>query len=99
MCTHAVSIMFPIATKSIFQAAPTDETLMLSTIASILSGSVFGDHITPISDTTILSSIASRSAFPSFLFGVDALLLAGQAQPFGVLFAGVCREIANEARS
>ena len=59
---HAVSIMFPIATKAMFLAAPTDEGLMHSTIASILSGAVFGDHVTPISDTTILSAIASRSA-------------------------------------
>ena len=34
-------------------------TLMLATIAAVLSGSVFGDHCSPISDTTILSSMAS----------------------------------------
>lgn len=32
--------------------------LMLATIASVLSGAVFGDHCSPISDTTILSSQA-----------------------------------------
>ena len=31
----------------------------LATFASVLSGSVFGDHCSPISDTTILSSMAS----------------------------------------
>ncbi|MDT8322641.1 MAG: Na+/H+ antiporter NhaC family protein [Bacteroidota bacterium] len=31
----------------------------LGTIASVLSGAVFGDHCSPISDTTILSSMAS----------------------------------------
>jgi tetracycline resistance efflux pump len=30
-------------------------------IASVLSGSVFGDHCSPISDTTIISSMASAS--------------------------------------
>ena len=39
--------------------APGDETLMLATVASILAGSVFGDHCSPISDTTILSSLAT----------------------------------------
>lgn len=37
-----------------------DETLILyNVIASVLAGSVLGDHCSPISDTTILSSLAS----------------------------------------
>lgn len=36
-------------------------TILLATIAAVLSGSVFGDHSSPISDTTILSSMASGS--------------------------------------
>ncbi|MBN1163681.1 MAG: Na+/H+ antiporter NhaC family protein [Candidatus Krumholzibacteriota bacterium] len=35
------------------------ETVLLSSIAAILSGAVFGDHCSPISDTTIMSSMAS----------------------------------------
>jgi Na+/H+ antiporter NhaC len=34
-------------------------TLVLSATASVLAGAVFGDHCSPISDTTILSSMAS----------------------------------------
>ena len=34
------------------------EPLMLAAVASVLSGAVFGDHCSPISDTTILSSQA-----------------------------------------
>lgn len=33
-----------------------DSTLLLPVLAAVLAGSVFGDHCTPISDTTILSS-------------------------------------------
>jgi Na+/H+ antiporter NhaC len=36
-------------------------TLMVGTISSVLAGSVWGDHCSPISDTTILSSMASGS--------------------------------------
>ena len=36
-------------------------SIFLATFASVLSGSVFGDHCSPISDTTILSSTASSS--------------------------------------
>jgi len=35
--------------------------ILLATIGAILSGSVFGDHCSPISDTTILSSMASAA--------------------------------------
>lgn len=35
------------------------EAIFLGTIASVLSGSVFGDHCSPISDTTILSSMSA----------------------------------------
>ncbi len=40
---------------------PPDEThlMLLGSISSVLAGSVFGDHCSPISDTTILSSMAS----------------------------------------
>ena len=49
------AIMIPIAVPI---AVYTDASLSLS-IAAVLSGSVFGDHCSPISDTTIVSSMAS----------------------------------------
>ena len=36
-----------------------DETIFYATVAGILSGSVAGDHMSPISDTTVLSSLAT----------------------------------------
>ena len=35
------------------------QKIFLSTIASVLAGATFGDHCSPISDTTIMSSMAS----------------------------------------
>lgn len=40
-------------------SGPQDMHLLYSSIASVLAGSVWGDHCSPISDTTILSSLAS----------------------------------------
>ncbi len=37
------------------------DTITLSATSSVLAGAVFGDHCSPISDTTILSSMASGS--------------------------------------
>lgn len=37
-----------------------DSSLYCATVAALLGGSVFGDHCSPISDTTILSSISAQ---------------------------------------
>lgn len=50
-------IMLPIAGDL---AAATDVMLILPMMAAVLAGSVFGDHCSPISDTTILSSTGAR---------------------------------------
>lgn len=58
-----VPIVMPMAIQ-LLQGTPDEvvaSPIFVSTFAAILSGSVFGDHCSPISDTTILSSIASGS--------------------------------------
>jgi len=65
-------------------------TILLGTIGAVLSGSIFGDHCSPISDTTIMSSMASaadhidhvRTQLPY------ALSAAGIALVFGYFPAG-----------
>src|SRR5690625_7047217 len=34
-------------------------TILLGTISSVMAGAVFGDHCSPISDTTVLSAMSS----------------------------------------
>lgn len=50
-------IMLPIAGD---MAGATDLALMLPMLSAVLAGAVFGDHCSPISDTTILSSTGAR---------------------------------------
>lgn len=50
-------IMLPIAGDL---AGATDLALMLPMLSAVLAGAVFGDHCSPISDTTILSSTGAR---------------------------------------
>ncbi|GAB3805505.1 Na+/H+ antiporter NhaC family protein [Virgibacillus kimchii] len=50
-------ILLPIAGQI---AASTDISLILPMMAAVLAGAVFGDHCSPISDTTILSSTGSN---------------------------------------
>ncbi|MEH7237071.1 Na+/H+ antiporter NhaC family protein [Bacillus sp. JJ1562] len=51
-------MMLPIAGDI---AAASDINLLLPVLAAVLAGSVFGDHCSPISDTTILSSTGAGS--------------------------------------
>ncbi|KEY91165.1 hypothetical protein CF67_04180 [Candidatus Photodesmus blepharus] len=50
-------IMLPISGDI---ANATDITLILPMLSAVLAGAVFGDHCSPISDTTILSSIGAK---------------------------------------
>jgi len=40
-------------------AITADDPLLVATVGSVLAGAIFGDHCSPISDTTVLSSQAS----------------------------------------
>lgn len=60
-----VPLMLPLVVATLANAGITEisavaeHPVMLATIASVLTGAVWGDHCSPISDTTILSSMAS----------------------------------------
>ena len=59
-----VPIVVPMAFKLSLDAqlsASLTNSILLGTIGAVLSGSVFGDHCSPISDTTIMSSMTSAA--------------------------------------
>ncbi len=51
-------LVFSLSGEAGFEDATT-RTLALATLAATLGGAVFGDHCSPISDTTVLSSMAA----------------------------------------
>ena len=55
-----MSIMFPLILPAAHYADPCNKRVFYGTISSILAGAVFGDHCSPISDTTVLSAVACR---------------------------------------
>jgi len=74
-------------------AGPEHLYIIYGVVAAILGGAVWGDHCSPISDTTILSSMASqcdhvehvRTQLPYALFaGLVALLLGALPAGFGL---------------
>ena len=54
-----MAILMPIAIP--LSNASGSNALLLAGVGSVLAGSIFGDHCSPISDTTIMSSMASGS--------------------------------------
>jgi Na+/H+ antiporter NhaC len=62
-----MAILFPLVVPlSISMGAAEDPSqpaayhILLASVAGVMAGSLFGDHCSPISDTTVLSSMASR---------------------------------------
>ncbi len=53
------SIMMPIAVTIAAGMGAADSALLPVVIAAVISGGVFGDHASPISDTTIISAMAA----------------------------------------
>lgn len=57
-----MAIMMPLAIPLANAYAPAEMgNIFLGTLGAVLTGAVFGDHCSPISDTTIMSSMASSS--------------------------------------
>ena len=54
-----MAILTPLAVPLALVSAVDEVGILAASVAAILGGSVFGDHCSPISDTTILSSMAS----------------------------------------
>ncbi|MGE8203129.1 Na+/H+ antiporter NhaC family protein [Heyndrickxia sp. NPDC080065] len=80
-------ILLPIAGEI---SAVTDVSIILPTMAAVLAGAVFGDHCSPISDTTILSSTGAGSNHIDHVMTQlpYALLAAGMAG-IGYLVIGI----------
>jgi hypothetical protein len=54
-----MAIIFPLITVPTYEASGGDPLIFYATLAGVLSGAVAGDHASPISDTTVLSALAS----------------------------------------
>ena len=84
-------IMLPIAAAI---AANVDVTFLIPSMAAVLSGSVFGDHVSPISDTTVLSSTgAGSNHIDHVLTQLPYALLVAGAAAIGYLMYGLTTSV------
>jgi Na+/H+ antiporter NhaC len=80
-----MAIIIPTAAQLGYESG--GEPVMILAMAAVLDGAIFGDHCSPISDTTVLSSICSgcehlehvRTQIPYALLGAVVAALAGYA--------------------
>jgi Na+/H+ antiporter NhaC len=80
-----MAILTPLAVPLALVSGTDNADVLAASVAAILGGSVFGDHCSPISDTTILSSMASgcdhvdhvRTQLPYALLAAVIAILVG----------------------
>lgn len=81
-------ILLPI-TFNICKSTP---DILTITQAAVLSGSIFGDHCSPISDTTVMSSLSSRCPHMNHVTTqLPYAILSATSSAFGYLFGGLSR--------
>lgn len=84
-------IMLPIAAD---MAMGSDSTMMLPMLSAVLAGAVFGDHCSPISDTTILSSTgASCHHIDHVVTQLPYALIAAMISLVGYLVLGFSQSL------
>lgn len=80
-------ILLPIA---IPVALATDPSLIVAMIAAVLGGAVFGDHSSPVSDTTVLSATGAQSTLHAhFISQLPYALVTAGIAALGYLFFGI----------
>jgi Na+/H+ antiporter NhaC len=55
-----IPLVYNLLSQQLGMSPAADNSLITATIGSVLAGAIFGDHCSPISDTTILSSRSSH---------------------------------------
>jgi Na+/H+ antiporter NhaC len=84
-------ILLPIAIPI---AMSTDATFMPAIIAAVLGGAVFGDHSSPVSDTTVLSATGARSTLHAhFISQLPYALIAALIASLAYLAYGLTHVI------
>ncbi len=80
MMPIAITLAYELATAQLDADNPLVMTIVYASIAAVFSGGIFGDHCSPISDTTIMSLMFS---------GADQIDHVNTQIPYAVTAAGI----------
>ncbi len=83
-----MGILMPIALPLAFRLGAANPEIIYGTVGSVLGGAIFGDHCSPLSDTTILSSGASGCPVTAHVntqlpYAMVVAIVAGVCLAFG----------------
>jgi Na+/H+ antiporter NhaC len=88
-------ILIPIMVMVAQAIAPDSHELLIITLSATLAGSVFGDHCSPISDTTVLSSAGSGCVHIDHVYTqLPYAILVAVCTFFGYIVAGLTKSLA-----
>jgi len=74
--------------------AGNDEEMMIIAVSAVLAGAVCGDHISPISDTTIMSSAGAQSNHINHVqTQMQYAVVVAVVCAVGYMIAGVCKSL------
>ena len=78
-----MGVLMPLSIPVCLSLAPGSDAMMASVIAAVFSGAVFGDHCSPMSDTTIVSAVACEiSPYDHFRTQLPYALIAASVAAF-----------------
>ena len=78
-----MGVLMPLSIPVCFALAPGSDEMMAAVIAAVFSGAVFGDHSSPMSDTTIVSAVACEiSPYDHFRTQLPYALIAASVAAF-----------------
>ncbi len=80
MMPIAITMAYELASSQLDTGNPLIMTIVYASIAAVFSGGIFGDHCSPISDTTIMSSMFS---------GADHIDHVNTQIPYAITVAGI----------
>ena len=83
------AILVPIVVE-MFKTA--DEKMMVIAVSAVLAGAVCGDHVSPISDTTIMSSAGAQSNHINHVqTQMQYAMVVAAVCVVGYIIAGICK--------
>lgn len=83
------AILVPIVVE-MFRLA--DEKMMIIAVSAVLAGAVCGDHVSPISDTTIMSSAGAQSNHINHVqTQMQYAMVVAVVCVIGYIIAGICK--------
>ena len=90
-----MAILFPLLLVPTYEASGGEPEIFYATVSAILGGAVAGDHISPISDTTVLTAIACDVNLMVSIFTIIYLMFEGSKEWVSPMEVSLLSSVSN----